>query len=78
MLASIDDTATLSTFALFGVPFDRDNLSTEIIGGRMKSLLKKLVTAFMAVFAYIFSVIFWAGVSVLLAIENLFTRKHRR
>ena len=44
----------------------------------MKSVLKKLVTAFMAVFAYVFSVIFWAGVSVLLAIENLFTRKHRR
>ena len=44
----------------------------------MKSVVKKLVTAFTAVFAYVFSVIFWAGVSVLLAIENLFTRKHRR
>jgi hypothetical protein len=44
----------------------------------MKPILKKLVTAFMTVFAYVFSVIFWAGVSVLLAIENLFTRKHRR
>ena len=44
----------------------------------MKPVLKKLVTAVMTVFAYVFSVIFWAGVSVLLAIENLFTRKHRR
>jgi len=44
----------------------------------MKPILKKLVTAFMAFFGYVFSVIFWAGVSVLLAIENLFTCKHRR
>jgi hypothetical protein len=44
----------------------------------MKPILKKLVTAFMTVFAYVFSVIFWAGVRSLLAIEDAFTRKHRR
>jgi hypothetical protein len=44
----------------------------------MKPTLKKLVTALATVLVYVFTAIFWAGVSSLLAIEDLFTRKHRR
>jgi hypothetical protein len=44
----------------------------------VKPTLKKLVTALMTVFVYVFMVIFWGGVRGLLAIEDLFTRKHIR
>jgi hypothetical protein len=44
----------------------------------MKPTFKNLVTALVTVLVYLFMVIFWAGVSSLLAIEDLFTRKHRR
>jgi hypothetical protein len=44
----------------------------------MKPTLKKLVTALMTVLVYVFMVVFWAGVRSLLAIEDLFTRKHTR
>jgi hypothetical protein len=44
----------------------------------MKPTPKKLVTALVTVLVYVFMAIFWAGVSGLLAIENLFTRKAAR
>jgi hypothetical protein len=44
----------------------------------MKPTLKKLVTASVTALVYVFMVIFWGGVRGLLAIEDLFTRKHTR
>jgi PilZ domain len=48
------------------------------VGAWMKPTLKKLVTASMTALVYVFMVIFWGGVRSLLAIEDLFTRKHTR
>ena len=44
----------------------------------MKPMVKKFVTALTTALVYAFMVIFWAGVHNLLAIEDLFTRKHTR
>jgi hypothetical protein len=44
----------------------------------VKPTLKKLVTALVTVLAYVFMVIFWAGVRSLLAIEDLISRKRAR
>jgi hypothetical protein len=44
----------------------------------MKPTLKKLVTALVTVLVNLFMVLFWAVVRSLLAIEDLFTRKHTR
>jgi hypothetical protein len=42
----------------------------------MKPALQKHVTALVTALVYVFMVIFWGGVRSLLALEDLFTRKH--